>query len=65
MERVGNGLKNIFLVSVNNIPQSSSFKFYYITGLFDSVICTGQFEDTDSTRPGHELVTKLTKQQVH
>jgi hypothetical protein len=33
------------------------------TGLFDSVICTGQFEDM-LAKPGHELVTKLTKQEV-
>jgi hypothetical protein len=33
------------------------------TGLFDSVICTGQFEDM-TAKSGHELVTKLTKQQV-
>lgn len=32
-------------------------------GLFDSVICTGQFEDM-LAKPGHELVTKLTKQEV-
>jgi len=32
-------------------------------GLFDTVICIGQFED-ENVRPGHELVAKLTKQQV-
>lgn len=31
--------------------------------MFDSIICIGQFDD-DNIRPGHELVTKLTKQQV-
>jgi len=31
--------------------------------LFDSVICTGQFEDA-AGKSGHELVTKLTKQEV-
>ncbi|KIM85455.1 hypothetical protein PILCRDRAFT_817479 [Piloderma croceum F 1598] len=34
---------------------------HHFPGLFDSVICTGQFEDVNS---GHELVTKLTKQEV-
>ncbi|KAJ3890663.1 hypothetical protein GG344DRAFT_66090 [Lentinula edodes] len=31
-------------------------------GLFDSVICTGQFKD--ATKDGHEIVTKLSKAQV-
>lgn len=31
-------------------------------GLFDSVICTGQFKDAHKT--GHEVVTKLSKAQV-
>ena len=35
----------------------------HFPGLFDSVICTGQFEDL-AGKSGHELVTKLTKQEV-
>jgi len=31
-------------------------------GLFDSVICTGQFKDAHKT--GHEVVTKLSKAEV-
>ncbi|KZP32280.1 hypothetical protein FIBSPDRAFT_1036915 [Athelia psychrophila] len=33
-------------------------------GLFDSIICTGQFEDASALKEGHELITKLTKQDV-
>lgn len=44
------------------VPEAFPFQFFI--GLFDSVICTGQFEDADLSKPGHELVTKLTKQQV-
>ncbi|KAF8058263.1 hypothetical protein FPV67DRAFT_1524691 [Lyophyllum atratum] len=34
----------------------------HFPGLFDSVICTGQFKDAHKT--GHEVVTKLSKAQV-
>ncbi|KAJ3853304.1 hypothetical protein EV368DRAFT_81697 [Lentinula lateritia] len=34
----------------------------WFPGLFDSVICTGQFKD--ATKDGHEIVTKLSKAQV-
>lgn len=37
---------------------------WYYTGLFDSIICTGQFEDTSSLKEGHEMITKLTKRDV-
>jgi hypothetical protein len=33
------------------------------TDIFDSVICTEQFKDVLKT--GHEIVTKLSKAQVH
>jgi len=36
---------------------------HHFPGLFDSIICTGQFEDM-TVQSGHELVTKLTKQEV-
>ncbi|KDQ54865.1 hypothetical protein JAAARDRAFT_693313 [Jaapia argillacea MUCL 33604] len=35
----------------------------HFTGLFESVICTGQFEEAIEGK-GHELVTKLTKAEV-
>ncbi|KAJ3835417.1 hypothetical protein F5878DRAFT_628007 [Lentinula raphanica] len=34
----------------------------WFPGLFDSVICTGQFKD--AVKDGHEIVTKLSKAQV-
>lgn len=35
-------------------------------GVFDSIICTGQFKDVHKTghKTGHEVVTKLSKAQV-
>ncbi|KAF7975761.1 hypothetical protein HWV62_44405 [Athelia sp. TMB] len=32
--------------------------------LFDSIICTGQFEDSAALKEGHEMITKLTKHDV-
>jgi hypothetical protein len=32
-------------------------------GIFDSVVCTGQFKDAHKNA-GHEVVTKLSKAQV-
>jgi hypothetical protein len=58
--RAGNGWTNTFQVSCNckllciqNLKQ---------IGIFDSIICTGQFKDAHKT--GHEVVTRLSKAQV-
>ena len=57
--RVGNGLTSIF-----QVPKFSAGNplLNWHTGLFDGIICTGQFKDAHKT--GHEVTTKLSKAKV-
>jgi len=46
----------------DNADESWVWVNQHFPGLFDSVICTGQFKDASKT--GHEVATKLSKAQV-
>ncbi|KAG6844335.1 hypothetical protein H0H87_007693 [Tephrocybe sp. NHM501043] len=46
----------------DNADESWEWVNKHFPGLFDSIICTGQFKDAHKT--GHEVVTKLSKAQV-
>ncbi|KAG6866031.1 hypothetical protein C0991_009440 [Blastosporella zonata] len=46
----------------DNADESWEWTNKHYPGLFDSIICTGQFKDAHKT--GHEVVTKLSKAQV-
>lgn len=59
-KKAGIGSINGFPVRVYSLVSRLSYSV--ILGLFDSVICTGQFKD--ATKDGHEIVTKLSKAQV-
>ncbi|KAF5377614.1 hypothetical protein D9615_005101 [Tricholomella constricta] len=46
----------------DNADESWEWVNKHFPGIFDSIICTGQFKDAHKT--GHEVVTKLNKAQV-
>ncbi|KAG6814040.1 hypothetical protein H0H92_003890 [Tricholoma furcatifolium] len=46
----------------DNADESWEWVSKHFPGLFESIICTGQFKDAHKT--GHEIVTKLSKAQV-
>lgn len=60
--RAGNGSTRHFRVREYLALQLGYFKQGLVVGIFDSVICTGQFKD--AYKSGHEVVTKLSKAQV-
>ncbi|KAF9455020.1 hypothetical protein P691DRAFT_654605 [Macrolepiota fuliginosa MF-IS2] len=58
------GFRLIIVTARQEDKADESWKWVtkHFPGLFDSIICTGQFKDAHKT--GHEVVTKLSKSQV-
>ncbi|KAF5327119.1 hypothetical protein D9619_004722 [Psilocybe cf. subviscida] len=58
------GYRLIIVTARKEDEQDQSWEWVqkYFPGIFESIVCTGQFKDAHKT--GHEIVTKLSKAQV-